>query len=94
MRKIGIFRQEAVAWMDRVNSGLHSDFNDPLPVEIGRDRPRALAQMIRLIRLETMQRELVLFGIDRNSAYPEFIRRAKNTNRNLAAVGDEQFVDA
>ena len=40
-----------------------------------------------------MQRELVLFGINRNRADIEFRRGAKDADRNFGAVGDEYTVD-
>src|ERR1700722_3422001 len=64
--------------------------------EIALPRPeRALiaeapADAIGSARLEAMQRELVLHGIERDRAHAEFGGGPENANGDLAAIGDEQ----
>lgn len=88
--KIRIFRQEAITGMDRVNLRLLRNRDDPLPVEIGRDWPCAVTQMISFVRLEPVQRELVFLGIDGDGADAQFGCGAEDPDRNFAAVGDEK----
>jgi len=50
-------------------SGLR-DFDDPRAIQIGCNRSKTLTQMIGLIRLEPMERKLVLLCIYCNRSYP------------------------
>ena len=79
--------------MDGVDPLFLGDRHDAVDIEIGADRFAGLADKVGLIGLETMQREAVFVGIDRHSADAQFVGRAKHPDRNLTAVGDEEFSD-
>ena len=64
-----------------------------IDLQIGFDRAFALADQIGLVGLEAVQRQFVFFGIDRNSLQTEFVGRAKHTDGDFAAIGDEDFLD-
>ena len=56
------------------------------------DRPAPLADdQISLIRLETMDGQPVLLGIDGDRPHPQFRRRAEHADGDLAAIGYQQF---
>ena len=82
--------------MDGVRLRRERDADDLGDREIGFQRPelqfarRAAPDLIGLVRLEAMQRELVLLGVDRDRLDAELRRRAKDADRDFAAVGDEE----
>ena len=86
-------REEAVAGMDGVDLGLLGDPDHLVDRQIGLERPLARADLIGLVRLEAVQRELVLLGIDRDGLDAELGRRAEDADRDLRAVGDEQAAE-
>src|SRR5262249_51420813 len=67
--------------------------DDAGDVQVGANRFARPADLVRLIRLETMQREPVFMRIDRHRSHAEFMRRAKDADRDFAAVGDQEFTD-
>ena len=72
------------------------DFGDR---EIGLDRAerllemRTAADLVGLVGLEAVQRELVLLGEDPDGLDPKLVRRAKNPDGDLRAVRDENLPD-
>jgi hypothetical protein len=79
--------------MDRVDAGFHSDAYHLVDRQIGFERALAATDLIGFVRLESVQRELVLLGIDRDGADAELGRRAKDADRDLGTVGDQQALD-
>ena len=65
------------------------DADDLVDREIGLERPLAPADLIGLVGLEAVQRELVLLGIDRDRLDAELGRRAEHPDRDLGTVGDK-----
>ena len=88
-----IFRQKTVARMDRVGAAFLGDADDLVDGQIRRDRPQPLADLVGFIGLEPVQAELVFLGIDRNRALAELVRRAHDTDRDLAPVGDQDLLE-
>ena len=64
----GILGEESVAGMDRVDALFRGQRDDALDVEIGLDRPLALADQVGFVGLEAVQREAVFLGIDGDGA--------------------------
>src|SRR5690606_26390812 len=62
-------------------------------LQIGLDRTLAPADQISLVRLEAVQRQLVLFGITGNGPQTELIGRTEHPDGDLAAIGDKDFAD-
>src|SRR5690606_39417449 len=62
-------------------------------LKIGLNWAEALADQIGLVGLEPVQRQLVFFGKDGNGLEAELICRTEDTNGDLAAIGDEDFLD-
>jgi hypothetical protein len=79
--------------VDRVDSLFLGDGHDAIDVEIGSNRLAGLAHQICLIGLEAMKGEAVFVGVDRHGANAKFVGGAKHPDRDLAAVGDEEFLD-
>lgn len=74
--------------MDRIGARGFGNADDFLDGQIGRNRPHTFADLVGFVSFETVEGQFVLFGVDRYSAFPEFVCRAHNANGNLAAVGD------
>jgi hypothetical protein len=89
----GVFRQQAVAGMDRVGAAFMGYADDVVQVEIGGDRPLARAHLIGLVGLEAVEAELVLGGENRHGALAELVGGAQHPDGDLAPVGDEDFLE-
>ncbi len=86
----GVFRQEAVAGMDRFGAGGARRFQDAVGVEVAfRNGSRPDAD--RLAGHGDMQRMPVGFGIDRDGGDPHPIQRSDHAAGDLAAIGDQDF---
>lgn len=75
--------------MNRIHLGPLRDIDNPRPIEISRDRAGTLTEMIGLVSLEPVERQLVFLGKDRDSLDAELGCRAEDADRNLAAIGNE-----
>ena len=91
--EIGVFRQKPIAGVDRIGPGHFGHADDFRDRQISPHRRQALTDQIGLVRLEAVQRKLVLFGIDRNGFLAHFIGRAHDANGNLATVGDKDLLE-
>ncbi len=79
--------------MNRVDFLRPSQLDDRVDVEIAADRLAGLADFVSLIGLQTVGREPVLMRIDRDGADTQLMRRAKNPDRDLAAIGRQQLAE-
>jgi hypothetical protein len=61
--------------------------------QIGGDRAQPLADAIRLVGLEPVQAQLVLFGEHRDRALAQFVGRPHDADRDLAPIGDQDFLE-
>ena len=77
--------------MDRVHAPFLRERDDAGDVEVGADRPLALADEIRLVGLEAMDGEAVFLRIDGDGLQTEFGGGAEYADGDLAAIGHEQF---
>ena len=91
--KLGVFGEEAVAGMDGVDPVFLGDRHDAVDIEIGANRLAGLPDQVGLVGLEAMEGEAVFVGIDRHGTDAQLMGRAKHPDRNLTAVGDEEFSD-
>ena len=66
--------------MNRVNLGFLGDPDHLFDGQIAFERPFAGANLIGLVRLEAVQRKLILFGKDRNRPNSKFGCRSEHTN--------------
>ncbi len=91
--EIGVFRQQAVSRMDRVGARQLGHADDLGDGQIGRDRPQPLADAIGLVRLEAVQAQLVLLGIDGDRLLAQLVGRAHHANGNLAPVRHQNLLE-
>ncbi len=90
-------RQQAVARMDRIGTGKLGDADHLVDRQIALDRPqiagkmRAAADLIALVGLEAVQRQLVFFRPYRDRFYPELVGRAKHADGNFGTVGNKDL---
>ena len=91
------FRQKPVAGMDRVGARKFGDADDLGDRQIGLDRPhilgemRAAADLVALVRLEPVQRQLVFLGPDGDGLHAELIGGAEDADGDFGAVGDKNL---
>jgi hypothetical protein len=52
---------------------------------------RTPADLITFIRLEAVQRQLVLFRPNGDGFYPQLVRCPENSDRNFGSVGNKYF---
>ena len=85
--------------MDGIGAGQLGDADDFLDREIAFDRSevagemRAAADLVALVRLEAVQRQLVLLRPDRHGFDAELVGGAKHADGNFGTVGDKDFRD-
>ena len=65
----------------------------PSNVEIRLYRPFADADLVRFVGFESVKSQAIFLRVNRDGAQAEFGGGAKDTNRDLAAIGGEQFFD-
>src|SRR5262249_18451572 len=89
-REGGVLRQEAVAGMDRLGAGPPGGIEDPLRVQVALGGP-ARADQVRLVRGAGVEGVAVGLRVDGDGEHAELAKRAKDPNRDLAAVGNEHL---
>ncbi len=97
-RQRRIFGQEAVARMNGVGAGFLRHADDFGDRQVGFDRPEDLAvghfaDLVGLVGLEAVQRQLVFLGEDRDGADAELVGGPEHPDGDLRAVGDENLGD-
>ena len=97
--EFGAFGEQSVARMDGIGARRLCDANYFLDRQVALDRPHVLVEMrsapdlIALIRLEAVQRILVLLGPDGDRLQSQLIGGAEDADGNFGAVGDEDLGD-
>ena len=91
--KLRVLRQEAVAGMDRVDLVLAGQGDDAVDIEVGPQRFAGRADAVGFVRLEAVQGEAILMGVDGDRADAELMGGAKDANGDLAAIGDQQLAN-
>ena len=91
--KIGVLGKESIAGMNGIDTGLDGDPENLVDFEIGPDRLQPVADAVAFIGLEPVQREAVLVRVDRDRADAEFGGGAKDADRDLAPVRDQQLAN-
>jgi hypothetical protein len=77
--------------VDRVRTAHARHADDLGDREIGRDGPQPLADLVGFVRLEAVERELVLLGIDRDRPLAQLVGRPHDADRDFAPVRDEDL---
>jgi hypothetical protein len=83
-----VLGKETVARMDRVAPRAFGDLDDPRGIEVALARGRG-ADRIGGVGRANMQRVTVDIAVDRDRADAEVVAGADDTERDLAAIGDE-----
>jgi hypothetical protein len=91
--QIGVFRQKAIAGVDRIRAGGPGHPDDLGDRQIGGDRAQPFADAIGLVGLEPVQAQLVFLGEHRHRALAQLVRRPHDADRDLAPVGDQDFLE-
>jgi hypothetical protein len=89
--EFGIFSEEAVARMDHVDVVFLGQGNDAWDIKVRADRALALADEIGFVSFEAMDAESIFLRVNGDGAQAQFGGGAENADRNLTAIGDEQF---
>ncbi len=91
--QLRVLGQEAVARVDGVGVRPSRGAHDLLHGEIGADRVPRFADLVRLVRLEAVQRVAVLVREDGDGSGAQFVARAERPNRDLTAIGDQHLAE-
>ena len=89
--QVRILREEAVPGVDCVSPGFLGNADDLAHVKIRPNRVTLLADLVRLVGLETMHGVAILVGEDGHGLCAQFKSGPHRPNRDLAAVGYENF---
>ena len=90
--KARLFGEKAVAGMDCLCARLNSTSEHGIVVEVALGKTRT-ADAIRLVGKLHVQRVRIGRGVDGDGLDAHIAARADNTDRDLAAIGDEHFVE-
>jgi hypothetical protein len=77
--------------MDGVGAGTHGRVDDRVDAQVALAR-RAWSDGVRLVGIPDVHRQAVALGEDGNRLDIHFTARADDTHRDLAAIGDEDFL--
>ena len=91
--QIGIFRQEPVARMNRIDAVLLGDGDDAGDVEVSPDRFAGLADQIGFVGFESVQRVAIFVRIDGYGADAQFMGSAEDADRDFTTVRDQELGD-
>ena len=78
--------------MDRIGAAFLGHADNLRDRQIGGNGAKALADLIRLVGLEAMQREFVFLGIDRDGLLPHLIGSPHHADGNLTPVGNQNLL--
>jgi hypothetical protein len=92
-RQVGVLREEPVSRVDGVGAALERHADDLVDVEVRPDGVALLADQVRLVRLEAVQRVPVLVRVDGDRAGPQLDRGPERADRDLPAIGDEDLLE-
>ena len=79
--------------MDGVHAARLGGGDDAIDVEVGGDRPLALADLVRLVRLEPMQCVTIFVRVNGHGPNAKLMSGPTNSNSDLTAVGNEQLAN-
>ena len=91
--EIRVLGEEAVAGVDGVHAVLFGGGDDAVDVEVGGDGALALADLVGLVGLVTVDTEAIFLRENCDRAEIQLGAGAKNPDRDLAAVGGHQLLD-
>ena len=89
--EIRVLRKEPVPGIDRVGAGIASRRHDLLDGQIRPHRMARRADLVAFVGLQPVHGVAVLVGIECYRCRAQLVCRAKRTNRNLTAIGDQDL---
>ena len=89
--ELRVLRKKPVARVNRVHFLGLGQLDDRLDAQVAANRLARRADLVRLVGLESMKREPVFVRIDRHGPDAQLMRRPKDPDRDLAAIGDHQL---
>ncbi|SPF81546.1 hypothetical protein PRI8871_03370 [Pseudoprimorskyibacter insulae] len=93
VHEIGVFRQQAIARMDRIRTAFLGNTDNLGDRQIGSNGAKTFADLIRLVRFKAVQREFVFLGINRDCPFPHLIGSPHHADGNFTTVGYEDFLE-
>ena len=93
IHELGVLGQQAIARMDRIRAAFFGHADDLGNRQIGLNGAKALTDAIGLIRLKSVQRQLILFGVNGDGAFSHLVCGAHDADGDLASVGDQDLFE-
>ena len=93
-REVDIFREKAIARMDGVDAMPDRDIDDGVDIEIGLQGFVVGADLVGFVCLVAVRRKAVLVRVDGDRLQLQFGGGPQNAYRDLATVGDQDFLDS
>ena len=87
--KHGVFREKAIAWVNRIHTLFYSEFDDRVDIQIAANRFASQTHLIGFVSFRSVKAESVFVGINRHGAYAQFVSRSADTNCDFATIGDQ-----
>ena len=91
--ELWVFGQQPVARMDRIRAAGLCHADHLIDGKIGSNRSQPFANAIRFIRLEPVQAQFVLLGVDGNRFLAHLVGGAHHPDCDFAPVRDEDLVE-
>lgn len=91
--EVGIFGEEAVAWVDGVDAFFFGEGDDAVDIEVSADGAFVFIELVGFVSFEAMGAEAVFVGVDGDRADAEFGGGSHDADGDLGAVGDEEFFE-
>ncbi len=92
-REVGVLGEEPIARVDGVGAALERHADDLVDIEVRPDGVALLADEVRLVRLQPVQRVPVLVRVDGDRAGAQLDGGPERADRDLPAVGDEDLLE-
>ena len=92
--QLGVFREESIAGMNRVDLPLLGQRDDRVDIEVRPDGLARLPDRIGFVSLESVQGKPVLVRVDRDGADAQLVSGPEDADRDLAAISDQKTGDA
>ena len=91
LREFGVLREEAVARVDGVGARLLRDADDLRDIEVRTNGMPRLADLVRLVGLQPVQRVPVLERVDRDRLRADLDGGTERANGDLTAIGNQDL---
>ena len=79
--------------MDGIGARHLGDADDLLDAQVGRDRTQPFTDPVGLVRLEAMEPQFILFGVNGDGLLAHLVRGAHDPDGDLAPVRNQDFLE-